>query len=82
MRRPAYVEQLEAAYQEAFAAIETLLGAIERVRELRGQQQIWEEANKLGLAPMRPEPWQVRAARTGELRQLARRCDRAFRSSW
>lgn len=77
-----YVEQLEAAYQHAFAAIETLVTAIERVHELRGQEGTWKEANKLGVAPKRPEPWHVRAAHSGELRQLSKRFTRALQSSW
>jgi len=51
------VEQLEAAYQQAFTAIETLVAAIERVHQLRGQQRAWEQATKLGVAGKRPEPW-------------------------
>ena len=78
----AYVERLEEAYQRAFAAIETLLGAIECVRELRGQEHVWEEANKLGLAPLRPEPWRVRVGHDERLRPLYRRFRDAINSGW
>ena len=78
----AEVARLEAAYQQAFAAIETLVGAIERVQELRGQQHSWEEAHKLGLAPMRPEPWRVRAGHDAELRPLYKRFTDAVNSRW
>jgi transposase-like protein len=78
----AEVARLEAAYQQAFAALETLVGAIERVLELRGQQRAWEEANKLGLAPMRPEPWRVRVGRDPELRPLYKRFTDAVNSRW
>ena len=74
--------RLEEAYQRAFAAIETLLGAIECVRELRGQEHVWEEANKLGLAPLRPEPWRVRVAHGERLRPLYRRFRDAINSGW
>ena len=37
-----YVEQLEAAHQHAFAAIETLASAIERIQQLRDQQHVWD----------------------------------------
>ena len=76
------VEQLEAAYQQAFTAIETLVAAIERVHQLRGQQRAWEQANKLGVAGKRPEPWHVRAARDDQLRQLHKRFTHALNSSW
>jgi hypothetical protein len=76
------VARLEAAYQEAFAALETLAGAIERVQDLRGQQHSWAEANQLGLAPMRPEPWRVRAGHDKELRPLYRRFTDAVNSRW
>jgi hypothetical protein len=78
----AEVARLEAAYQQAFAAIETLVGAIERVQELRGQQHAWEEAKKLGLAPMRPEPWRVRVGHDKELRPLYKRFTDAVNSRW
>ena len=39
------VERLEAAYQHAFTALETLVAAIERVHQLRGQQRAWGQAN-------------------------------------
>ena len=78
----AYVEQLEAAYQHAFAAIETLVTAIERVHGLRDQEGTWKEGHKLGVAPKRPEPWHVRAAHGGELRQLSKRFRRALESRW
>jgi hypothetical protein len=77
-----YVEQLEAAYQHAFTAIETLVTAIERVQELRGHQRAWETGNKLGVAAKRPEPWHVRAAHDDELRQLSKRFTRAVNSRW
>jgi hypothetical protein len=76
------VERLEAAYQHAFAAIETLVTAIERVQQLRGQERVWEHANTLGVAPKRPEPWHVRAAFSDELGQLQKRFNRAHNSSW
>ena len=76
------VVQLEAAYQQAFTAIETLVAAIERVHQLRGQQRAWEQANKLGGAGKPPEPWHVRAARDDELRQLHKRFTHALNSSW
>jgi transposase-like protein len=76
------VAELEAAYQQAFAAIETLVSAIERVWELRGQQRAWEEANTLGLAPSRPEPWAVRVAHDAKLRPLDRRFTDALQSRW
>ncbi len=76
------MERLEDAYQQAFATIETLLGAIERIRELRGQEQVWEEANKLGLAPLRPEPWRVRVAHDERLRPLYNRFSDAINSGW
>jgi len=76
------VEQLEAAYQQAFTAIETLVAAIERVHQLRGQQRAWEQATKLGVAGKRPEPWHVRAARDDQLRQLHKRFTHALNSSW
>jgi hypothetical protein len=78
----AEVAQLAAAYQQAFAAIETLVGAIERVQELRGQEHAWKEANKLGLAPMRPEPWHVRVGHDKELRPLYLRFTEAVNSRW
>ena len=77
-----YVERLEAAYQHAFAAIETLVTAIERVQQLRGQEHVWEQANTLGVAPKRPEPWHVRAAFGDELRQLQKRLNQALNSNW
>ena len=67
-----YVQQLEAAYQHAFAAIETLVSAIERVQQLRRQERIWHQAHTLGVAPKRPEPLHVRAAFNPELAQLSR----------
>jgi hypothetical protein len=48
--------RLEAAYQHAFTAIETLVAAIERVHQLRSQQRAWAQATKLGVAVKRPEP--------------------------
>jgi AraC-like DNA-binding protein len=78
----AHVERLEAAYRQAFAAIETLVGAIEAVMELRGQEQIWKEASELGLAPMRPEPWQVRVSHDEQLRSLHKRFTAAVNSRW
>jgi len=77
-----YVERLEAAYQHAFAAIETLVTAIERVQQLRGQEHVWEQANTLGVAPKRPEPWHVRAALDNDLRQLQKRLNQALNSNW
>jgi len=77
-----YVERLEAAYQHAFAAIETLVTAIERVQQLRGQEHVWEHANTLAVAPKRPEPWHVRAAFDDKLGQLQKRLNRAHNSSW
>lgn len=77
-----YVEQLEAAYQQAFAAIETLVSAVERVQQLRGQERIWHQAHTLGVAPKRPEPLHVRAAFNTELAQLQHRFNRAHNSSW
>src|SRR5712692_6613914 len=77
-----YVGQLEAAYQHAFAAIETLVAAIERVQQLRGQEQVWEQANTLGVAPKRPEPWHVRAAFDDGFRQLQKRFNEALNSRW
>jgi glutamate-1-semialdehyde aminotransferase len=76
------VEQLEAAYQQAFTAIETLVAAIERVHQLRGHHRAWEQATKLGVAVKRPEPWHVRAAHDDELRQLNKRFTHAVNSSW
>jgi hypothetical protein len=76
------VERLEAAYQHAFAAIETLVAAIERVHQLRRQQRPREQANKLGVAVKRPEPWHVRTAHDIELRQLNKRFIQAVNSSW
>jgi hypothetical protein len=77
-----YVERLEAAYEHAFAAIETLVTAIERVQQLRGQEHVWEHANTLAVAPKRPEPWHVRAAFDDKLGQLQKRLNRAHNSSW
>jgi hypothetical protein len=77
-----YVQQLEAAYQHAFAAIETLVTAIERVHQLRGQERVWDQAQTLGVAPKRPEPLHVRAAFNTELAQLQHRFNRAHNSSW
>ena len=76
------VEQLEAAYQQAFTAIETLVAAIERVHQLRGHHRAWEQATKLGVAVKRPEPWHVRAAHDDELRQLNKRFTHAVNSCW
>jgi hypothetical protein len=76
------VVRLEAPYQHAFTAIETLVAAIERVLQLRGQQRAWEQATKLGVAVKRPEPWHVRAAHDDELRQLNKRFTHAVNSSW
>jgi hypothetical protein len=76
------VERLEAAYQHAFTAIETLVAAIERVHQLRRQQRPWEQANKLGVAVKRPEPWHVRTAHDIELRQLNKRFIQVVNSSW
>ena len=69
------VERLEAAYQHAFTAIE-------RVHQLRRQQRPWEQANKLGVAVKRPEPWHVRTAHDIELRQLNKRFIQVVNSSW
>ena len=77
-----YVEQLEAAYQHAFAAIETVVSAIEHVQQLRGQERVWDQAYTLGVAPKRPEPFHVRAASNTELAQLQHRFNRAHNSSW
>jgi hypothetical protein len=77
-----YVEQLEAAYQHAFAAIETLISAIERVQQLRDQQRVWDQAQTLGVAPKRPEPLHVRAAFNPELAQLQHRFNHAHNSNW
>ena len=66
-----YAERLEAAYQHAFTAIETLVTAIEHVQQLRGQEHVWDHANTLGVAPKRPEPWHVRAAFDDQLRKIA-----------
>jgi len=77
-----YVEQLEAAYQQAFAAIETLASAIERVQQLRGQERVWNHAHTLGVAPKRPEPLHVRAAFNTDYAQLQNRFNRAHNSSW
>jgi hypothetical protein len=49
-----YVEQLEAAYQQAFAAIETLASAIERVQQLRGQERVWHQAHRSASHPSGP----------------------------
>jgi hypothetical protein len=76
------VAALEAGYQQAFAAIETLVGAIERVRELRGHQHGWEEAKELGFAPRRPEPWHVRVSHDAQLRPLYKRFTDAVNSPW
>jgi hypothetical protein len=75
-------DRLEAAYQQAFSAIETLLSAIERVQELRGHQPHWEQALKRGVAPERPEPWQVRASHNDQLHRLNRRLKDALNSGW
>jgi hypothetical protein len=75
-------DRLEAAYQQASSAIETLLTAIERVQELRGHQPHWEQAFEFGVAPKRPEPWQVRASHDDQLRQLNKRLKDALNSSW
>jgi hypothetical protein len=77
-----YVEQLEATYQQAFAAIETLVSAIERVQQLRDQERVWHRAHTLGVAPKRPEPLHVRAAFNTEMAQLQNRFNRAHNSSW
>jgi hypothetical protein len=77
-----YAERLEAAYQQAFTAIETLVTAIEHVQQLRGQEHVWEQANTLSVAPKWPEPWHVRAAFGDELRQLQKRLNRALNSNW
>ena len=77
-----YVERLEAAYQHAFTAIETLVTAIEHVQQLRGQEHVWEHANTLGVAPKRPEPWHVRAAFDDQLRQLQKRLNQPLNSNW
>ena len=77
-----YVQQLEAAYQHAFAAIETLASAIERVQQLRSQQRVWDHAHTLGVAPKRPEPLHVRAAFNTEYQQLQNRLNHAHNSSW
>ncbi len=62
--------------------MKTLVTAIERVQELRGQERAWKEGHKLGVAPKRPEPWHVRAAHSDELRQLNKRFRRALESRW
>jgi hypothetical protein len=77
-----YVERLEAAYQHAFTAIETLVTAIEHVQQLRRQEHIWEHANTLGVAPTMPEPWHVRAAFDYQLRQLQKRLNQSLNSNW
>ena len=65
------MQELEPAYQHAFTAIdETLVAAFELLQEFRGQQLMWENANKLRVAPKRPEPFHVRAAHDDQLRQL------------
>jgi hypothetical protein len=76
------VERLEAAYQHAFTAIETLVAAIERVHQLRRQQRPLEQANKLGVGVKRPEPWHLRTAHDIELRQLNKRFIQAVNSNW
>lgn len=77
------MQELETAYQHAFTAIdETLVAAVQRVQELRGQQRMWENANKLGVAPKRPTPWHVRAAHDNQPRQLNKRFTRAVNSRW
>ena len=76
------VVQLEAVYQHAFTAIETLVAAIERVHQLRRQQRPLEQANKLGVAVKLPEPWHVRTAHDIELRQLNKRFIQVVNSSW
>jgi len=75
-------ERLEAAYQHAFDAIETLTAAIERVHQLRGRQAAWEQANTLGITLARPEPWRVRIGHDDKLRQLYKRFTRAVNSDW
>jgi hypothetical protein len=77
-----YVHQLEAAYQHAFTAIETLVSAVERVHQLRDQERVWHQAHTLGVAPKRPEPLHVRAAFDPELAQLQNRFNRAHNSPW
>jgi hypothetical protein len=76
------VVRLEAAYQHAFTAIETVVAAIEACSKLCGQQRAWEQATKLGVAVKRREPWHVRAAHDDELRQLNKRFTDAIDSSW
>ena len=76
------MERLEAAYQHAFTAIETLVAAIERVHQLRRQQRPLEQANKLGVAVKLPEPWHVRTAHDIELPQLNKRFIQVVNSSW
>jgi hypothetical protein len=57
--------------------------AIARVRQSLGDEaEHLSQANKLGVAGKRPEPWHVRAARDDELRQLNKRFTHAVNSSW
>ena len=76
------MERLEAAYQHAFTAIETLVTAIEHVQQLHRHEHVWEHANTLGVAPKRPEPWHVRAAFDDQLRQLQKRLNQSLNSNW
>jgi len=76
----AYVEQLEAAYQHAFAAIETLVTAIERVHELRAQEGTWKGATSSASrrsGPSRGTCARRTAASCGGSASASRRCWRA-----
>src|SRR5207248_1013247 len=77
-----YVQELEAAYEEAFAAMGAITTAIERVHEIRSREPSWAKTIGVGFALHRPEPLHVRVMRGGELRKLNDCYNRAIQSRW
>ncbi len=77
-----YVQELEAAYAEAFAAMEAITTAIERVHKIRARESALARGIGARFARHRPEPLHVRVMRGGELRKLNDRYNRAIQSRW
>jgi hypothetical protein len=77
-----YVKELEAAYEEAAVAVEAFVTAVDRVQEVRARESVWRQANRLGIAPARPESWDVRVTRDEELQKLNNRFGRAVNTRW
>ena len=77
-----YIQELEAAYEEAFRAMEAITVAIERVQEIRNREPSLARAIGAGFVLRRPEPLQVRVHRDRELRKAHDRYTRAIQSRW